>query len=326
MLSRAFYYAIKPYLPWRVRMVFRRIVAKRRLARSHAIWPIDQAAARVPSDWPGWPEGKKFAVVLTHDVEGPKGLAQCRRFAEVEKALGYRSSFNFIPEGSYVVPSELRQSLTADGFEVGVHDLEHDGHLYDSRHGFERKAMGINRYLREWSAVGFRSGFMLRNLDWIHRLDIQYDLSTFDTDPFEPQPESARTIFPFWVPTPGGDPTADAAHPGYSGYAELPYTLPQDSTLFLLLQEKTNAIWRQKLDWVAQHGGMVLLNVHPDYLSFGGKDPDHPLCVEDHYTDLLRYLTKTYGSTFWPALPRDVSAFVHRWKNQAGVAGCSTLP
>ena len=62
------------------------------------------------------------------------------------------------------------------------------------------RAIRINHYLREWNAVGFRSAFMLRNLDWLHQLDIEYDLSTFDTDPFEPQPEGRHTIFPFWVP------------------------------------------------------------------------------------------------------------------------------
>ena len=49
--------------------------------------------------------------------------------------------------------------------------------------------MRINGYAREWGASGFRSGFMLRNLDWLHDLDVQYDASTFDTDPFEPQPD-----------------------------------------------------------------------------------------------------------------------------------------
>jgi hypothetical protein len=43
---------------------------------------------------------------------------------------GFRSSFNFIPEGDYRVSRELRDELTRNGFEVGVHDLHHDGKLY----------------------------------------------------------------------------------------------------------------------------------------------------------------------------------------------------
>ena len=146
---------------------------------------------RPPENWPGWPEGKKFAFVLTHDVESKAGLDRCRSLMQLERDLGFRSSFNFIPEGSYRVPAELREELTASGFEVGIHDLKHDGHLFTSRRKFKRRAARINGYAREWGASGFRSGFMLRNLDWLHDLDVQYDASTFDTDPFEPQPDGA---------------------------------------------------------------------------------------------------------------------------------------
>ena len=104
------------------------------------------------------------------------------------------------PKALYTVPAELREWLTSHGFEVGVHDLNHDGHLFSSRESFQHKARRINSYLEEWDAVGFRSGFMLRNLEWIHDLNIAYDASTFDTDPFEPQPDGVNTIFPFWVP------------------------------------------------------------------------------------------------------------------------------
>jgi len=37
-----------------------------------------------------------------------------------------------------------------------------------------------------------------------------------------------------------------------------------------LMEEKSIDIWK-KLDWVADQGGMVLLNVHPDYLNIGEK-------------------------------------------------------
>jgi len=85
---------------------------------------------------------------------------------------------NFVPEGSYRVPVELREELTDGGFEVGIHDLKHDGHLFASHRGFKRRAERINGYARKWGASGFRSGFMLRNLDWLHDLDVQYDAST----------------------------------------------------------------------------------------------------------------------------------------------------
>ena len=72
---------------------------------------------------------------------------------------------------------------------------------------------------------------MHHDLDLIGALDIQYDLSTFDTDPFEPQPDGVGTIFPFWV---------DNKRNKNGGYVELPYTLPQDFTPFILMREKIN--------------------------------------------------------------------------------------
>src|SRR3977135_819472 len=140
---------------------------------------------------------------------------------ELEMELGFRSAFNFIPEGGYRVPQELREELIRNGFEVGVHDFRHDGHLFASQREFGRNAVHINRYINEWGATGFRSGFMLHNLDWLHDLDIKYDASTFDTDPFEPQPEGRHTIFPFWVPSPL--PHKQHRSTDKEGYIEMPY-------------------------------------------------------------------------------------------------------
>lgn len=302
MLRRRLYYTLKPFLPWSLRAAVRRRLACRRREASHAIWPIHHAAGRAPLNWPGWPDGRQFAVVLTHDVEGPEGLAKCRRLAELERSLGFRSAFNFIPDGSYTVSAELREQLAQDGFEIGVHDLHHDGGLYRSPAAFRRNADRINRYLREWGARGFRSGFMFHRLDWLHDLAIDYDTSTFDTDPFEPQPDAAGTIFPFWVPPPDNHPTA-------KGFVEIPYTLPQDSTLFLIFQEESPAIWLEKLDWIAERGGMAMVNVHPDYLRFPG-DPVAPRTYPvEHYIALLQRIREKYAGAYWPALPRQVADF-----------------
>ena len=219
---------------------------------------------------------------------------------ELEKKMGFRSSFNFIPEGDYRIGRELRDYLTSNGFETGIHDLHHDGRLYRNRNHFARKAVQINQHLKHWSAVGFRSGFMLHNLEWLHDLDIQYDASTFDTDPFEPQPDNIGTIFPFWVPGLEG-----------RGYLELPYTLPQDSTLFLLLGETTPEIWLKKLDWIAEKGGMALINVHPDYLRFPGDPVTNRTYPVAFYESFLKHVAERYAGAYWNALPKELAAW-HR--------------
>ncbi len=300
MLRRRIYYRVKPYLPWRLRNALRRISAGQQRKAAQAIWPAAESAAKPPFGWLGWPDQKKFSFVLTHDVEGPEGLAKCKRLAELEIEYGVRSSFNFVPEGNYSVPAELRNWLTDHGFEVGVHDLLHDGRLYLSRTAFRKNAARINEYLKQWKAVGFRAGFMLRELDWIHDLDIAYDASTFDTDPFEPQPDAAGTIFPFWV-------AARNASATRQGYVELPYSLPQDSTLFLLFRETSSAIWTRKLDWVAEHGGMAMVIVHPDYLRFPGDPPSPRTYPVELYINLLEHVRSRYSGNYWQALPRDVA-------------------
>jgi glycosyltransferase involved in cell wall biosynthesis len=272
---------------------------------------------RPPQHWPGWPEGKKFALVLTHDVEGLAGLDRCQELMRLEMRMGFRSSFNFIPEGDYRVPAKLREELAQNGFEVGVHDFRHDGHLFSSRREFLRLSAHINHYINEWGAAGFRSGFMFHNLEWLHNLDISYDASTFDVDPFEPQPEGRHTIFPFWNPAPrekGRNNTNEK-----EGYVELPYTLPQDSTLFLLLRDKTIEIWRRKLDWIAQHGGMALVNVHPDYLDFGEPIRSKRTYPVAHYADLLAYLRDHYAGQFWQPLPKQVATFIRNLEYRPAV-------
>jgi len=312
VLRHHIYYALKPYLPWRMRMAVRRISATRKRKQCGQLWPIDEASAQPPPGWKGWPQGRQFAVILTHDVEGPEGLAKCRKLAELEMKLGFRSSFNFIPEGSYTVPADLRHWLVSNGFEVGVHDLRHDGRLYDSSRAFTRNATQINRYLKDWGAVGFRSGFMMRNLAWIHQLDVQYDSSTFDTDPFEPQSNGTRIIFPFWIPRPSGDRPNGNATPSWAGmaregYVELPYTLPQDSTLFLLLRENSPEIWRSKTEWIAARGGMALLNVHPDYIDFDGDQQSVRTYPAEWYRGFLEHLGERHRGSFVNLLPREAA-------------------
>jgi hypothetical protein len=261
--------------------------------------------------------GKKVRVGAYHDVEGPEGLAQCRQLMQLEMQMGFRSSFNFIPEGEYRVPREFREELKEKGFEVGIQDLKHDGKLFQNREAFRRGAKQINRYMHEWGAVGFRSAFMFHNLEWAHDLDIDYSSCTFDTDPFEPQPDDVGTIFPFWVPRPKSEirdpksvrPSAFNLRPSGDGYVELPYTLAQDSTLFLVMREPTPEIWLRKLDWIVQHGGMALVNVHPDYLRFPGEPASHHTFPAEFYEKLLQCIREKYGQSVWHALPRQIAAF-----------------
>jgi hypothetical protein len=240
-----------------------------------------------------------LAAGLTHDVDTIRGLQRCRELMRMEKALGLVSSFNFVPEKRYRLPGELRAELIGNGFEVGVHGLNHDGKLFSTRTVFDQQYPKINGYIRAWASVGFRAPAMHHNLSWLHDLDVSYDASTFDTDPFEPQPDGLQTIFPAVV---------RRHHDGHE-YVELPYTMPQDFTLYILLQEREPQIWKRKLAWLVEQGGMVLMNTHPDYMCFNGQ-PGLEEYRAELYRDFIAYVQKTYAGQYWHALPREVAAFV----------------
>ena len=138
---------------------------------------------------------------------------------------------------------------------------------------------------------------MYHNLEWIHDLDIDYDSSTFDTDPFEPQPDGVGTIFPFRM---------NGTHP-QPGYIELPYTLPQDFLLFIVLKHKNIEVWKKKLDWIAEKGGMANVIVHPDYMNFGGTDLSFEEYPAEYFKELLDYVKSRYEGKYWHALPKDVA-------------------
>jgi len=298
--SKVIFYSLKPIIPRRLQIFLRERIVLIKRSRSKEVWPIDPRAGRQPKGWSGWPNQKQFAFVLLHDVDTKRGQDKCRQLMALDEAKGFRSLFSFVPE-RYDVSPELRKELVKRGFEVGVHGLKHDGKLFLSREGFDRAAVRINHYLREWRSVGFVSPSMHRNLDWMHELNIEYDTSTFDTDPFEPEPDGIATIFPFVVRGKSGQP----------GYVELPYTLPQDFTLFVLMKEKTIDIWKKKLDWIVQHGGMALVIAHPDYMNGKQKNclpEEYPIRL---YEELLEYVKTRYEGQYWNPLPKELARF---WK------------
>jgi len=295
-MKRIFYF-FKPIIPRRIQLFLRRFLVKKQVKLYKDVWPILPGSESKPDNWRDWPDGKDFAVILTHDVELREGHDKCRQLLEIEKNLGFKSSFNFVPE-RYKVDRELCEFIVSEGFEVGVHGLNHDGKLFRDKKIFSERAEKINQYLKEWNSVGFRAPAMHHNLEWIGKLDIEYDLSTFDTDPFEPQPDGVGTIFPFRVEGKDGRP----------GYVEMPYTLVQDFTLFILMKEESPAIWNDKLNWISKNGGMALVNVHPDYLNFENKRKLEQFPV-NYYSDFLKFVIENYNGKYWNALPEEVAEY-----------------
>ena len=290
------FYILKPLIPRPVQIFIRRQIARYKLKKYAHIWPIDPSSAKPPKGWPGWPDGKRFALVLSHDVDTKIGQDRVLDLAALELQLEFRSAFNFVPE-RYTNHKDVKDYLKTNGFEINVHGLRHDGREFGSRSIFEKRRVKINKMLRDWGTSGFTAPSMLSNPVWLHDLDITHSISTFDTDPFEPHSDPAGTIFPYWVAN------------GHSkkGYVELPYTLPQDHLLFVILRESNIDTWKRKLDWIAAHGGMALLNTHSDYMHFG----DRPVNGEEYpvqfYRSFLNHVKTQYQGEFYHGLPGDVA-------------------
>jgi hypothetical protein len=301
--SNRIYYTLKPLLPRRFRILFRKLYRRQQEVHFALGWPIEDRYVRFHFNCVAnvlrrrkldsvpymslWPHGHRFAFVLTHDVENEQGLACVRDIVDLEERMGFRSTFNFVPE-RYTVDHELLSSLRRRGFEIGMHDLKHDGKLFSSRQVFERRATRINQYLRIWKAVGFRAPYMHRNPEWLQSLNVEYDLSFFDTDPYEPMPGGTMSIWPFLL----------------GSFVELPYTLVQDHTLVTILGKRTPRLWLDKVDFIEQWHGMALINTHPDYLR-----EQNYLAIYEEFLNTM----KERGN-YWHALPRDVARW---WRKRA---------
>jgi peptidoglycan/xylan/chitin deacetylase (PgdA/CDA1 family) len=228
-----------------------------------------------------WPDAAPAALVLTHDVETSEGIKLIEPLARIEEELGLRSCWNLVPE-KYPIDKGLVADLIDRGFELGVHGYNHDGRLFASEREFERRMPVMNEGFRRFDASGFRAPMVHRNLDWICRLDLAYDASCFDVDPFQAMPGGIGSLWPCIV----------------NGIVELPYTMPQDHTLFTSLGHTSTYVWEKKAEFVRKRNGMALLLTHPDYL-------DSPK-LRSLYGDFLK---RALESDWWHALPRDVASW-----------------
>jgi peptidoglycan/xylan/chitin deacetylase (PgdA/CDA1 family) len=224
-LSRRLYYRLKPFLPRAATTLLRRRYRAHQATGFRLEWPVEDRFVRflhrvlsAVDTQPFWPGDAHYAFALTHDVERADGQALVPLVADLDERYGFRSSFNFVA-ADYRVDTALQEDLRKRGFEIGVHGLHHDGSLFDSRANFDAAVPRLNQFLREWNAVGFRGPYTLRNPEWLQALDIEYDASCFDVDPFEPMPGGTMSIWPFFC----------------GRFVQLPYTLVQDHTLLVIL-------------------------------------------------------------------------------------------
>ncbi|MGI8573615.1 MAG: hypothetical protein ACR2L9_13450 [Solirubrobacteraceae bacterium] len=293
------YYCVRRALPRAAQIWLRRRYSRVQERIAFPGWPAEPAlhdffdlflgvlatvaAEPVPFIAP-WPAGHRWALVLTHDVETAEGLTRVEPIVELERSLGLRSSWNFVPR-RYEVSDTFVRELLRDGFEPGVHGLHHDGRDLVSLPQLRKRLPAMREAAERWGAVGFRSPASHRNWDWMPLLGFDYDSSYPDTDPYEPQSGGCCTWLPFFN----------------GGMVELPITMPHDHNLFVILDEEDERLWIEKADFLRERGGMALIVTHPDYL------------IDERMRSYERFVRRyAQAEDVWKALPREVSSWWRR--------------
>jgi hypothetical protein len=75
------------------------------------------------------------------------------------------------------------------------------------------------------------------------------------------------------------------------------------------MKEKNIDIWKKKTDWIAEKGGMILLNSHPDYMTFNGEKPRLGEYPVELYQALMNYIKNNYEGRYWHVLPYEAARY-----------------
>lgn len=300
ILLKDAYYFFRPFTPSFVRCGFQRMYYRGWEKIAFPQWPVDFSVDRtfqsvmalllrddphksIPFIW-FWPMGLSCCSIMTHDVEGEEGRKFCDNMMDIDDSFGIKSSFQIVPEQRYQVTPELLARFRGRGFEINVHDLNHDGQLFRNENTFLSRAKKINHYAQEFGAVGFRSGAMYRRPEWIKALQVSYDMSVPNVAHMEPQRGGCCTVMPYFI----------------DGIVELPLTTTQDWALHNVLRQNDIELWKREIELISTQHGLISFIVHPDYTLA----PQ----AQQAYRELLVHLAELRSKNkVWTPLPRDLN-------------------
>jgi hypothetical protein len=301
-LIRESYYSVRELLPVWFRRHLQMAYFKNWQSIPFPHWPVDftvdslhevflqlsikaQSCDKVPFIW-FWPDGASSCLILTHDVEIATGRDFVPSLMAIDLSHGFKASFQNVPEKRYEIPVSYVDEIRSRGFEFNVHDLNHDGHLFEEKAEFLLRAKKINEHVKKYGARGFRAGAMYRNQDWFDAFEFSYDMSVPNVAHLEPQRGGCCTVMPYFI----------------GKILELPLTTTQDYSVFQILNTYSIALWKEQIDQIRRRNGLISFNTHPDYLIESR--------ARTAYESLLDHLRETCDRHgIWEALPGEVD----RW-------------
>jgi hypothetical protein len=249
-----------------------------------------QNLKQVPFIW-FWPVGASSCALMTHDVETSLGVDLCSKLMDINDSFGIKASFQVIPEERYHVTPAFLESIRRRGFEVVVHDLNHDGHLFRDRKRFVERAAKINAYGKEFGATGFRAGVLYRNQLWYDLLDFEYDMSVPNVAHLDPQRGGCCTVMPYFI----------------GKVLEIPVTTTQDYTLFHILNDYSTTLWERQIEMIMEKNGLISVVIHPDYLTSAQ--------ARNTYEALLAHIVRLKDEkNLWVTTPGEVNTW---WRQRS---------
>jgi hypothetical protein len=303
------YYLVRPALPVSVRRHLQMLHLRDWKKITFPSWPVDCSVdnlleqllllslragdnAPIPFIW-FWPDAHSSSAIMTHDVETQAGCEFCSTLMDVDEEFGIKSSFQIIPEERYQIRPELLQEIRARGFEICVHDLNHDGYLYSNRERFLERAARINAYRVEMGADGFRAAVLYRKQIWYDSLKFSYDMSVPNVAHLDPQRGGCCTVMPYFL----------------NEILEIPVTTVQDYSLFNILHDYSISLWEQQTKIIMEKHGCMSFIVHPDYVQ-----QPRELSI---YKLLLNYLDRLRQERgVWITTPGEVNRW---WRQRAAL-------
>jgi hypothetical protein len=303
------YYWIRPALPVSIRRHLQKMYLRGWRKLPFPQWPVDcsvdnleeelmlltlraSGAKKVPFIW-FWPEAHSSCALMTHDIETRAGLEFCETLMDINDSFNIKASFQVIPEDRYEIDPKLLDEIRRRRFEICVHDLNHDGHLYSNRSQFLERAAKINAYGIEMGADGFRAAVLYRKQLWYDSLEFSYDMSVPNVAHLDPQRGGCCTVMPYFL----------------NEILEIPVTTVQDYSLFNILHDYSISLWEQQAAIIMTKHGCMSFIVHPDYMQ-----QTRELSV---YKQLLSYLDQLRReSGVWITTPGEVNRW---WRQRAAM-------
>ncbi|MFC1730986.1 polysaccharide deacetylase family protein [candidate division KSB1 bacterium] len=206
---------------------------------------------------PYWPDGKKCAAVLSHDVDSDlifnnKDILDT--FLSIEEKNGFRSAWYFVSD-KYPLDHDIISGIKERGHEVGFHGDKHDYRLpYLKKTQMVRRLDRCRWFLDKYEVSGGRSPLFLRTPLFLETISdyLEYDTSFHDTTigSLTGLSEGCCSCFPFFI----GD------------LLEIPTTITEE---FILADRGYNAdgimeVQLNKLEKIRELSGIAHVLTHPE--------------------------------------------------------------